>query len=546
MSRYFLTMLLFVCAIGRAEVYQLVLDGEDTGFSVRSGNWTLDKTGTYLGNYRFSAAGPGTGASIASWTIDAIPAGTYNVEFYVDNGDYASAAEYVVEHDGGISTVTKSQNFVGAGWKPLGTFAFNNAGRILQTDKWTGPGTKAIADALRITLIGQPQPHTGNVVPPAITIVIDDLGAENPATPSTYAAQLLAGAPDFTYAVLPSLTYSTAFMQDAQSRGIEMTLHQPLQYIGQPDYNASDSTRVYVGQTDAEILNVVRNNLNSTAPYVIGVNNHQGSRFSQYAHGLQVMLGEIKSRGMFYFDSRTISDSLSYGLTKQNGMLAAQRDLFLDGTSNQDTKNRIMSVAYRAKYAPTYEHLLIGHPRSTSVQGLLQSINELQTTGVVLRRLSRSVHYIVETDSQPPGASVQYTGSWGSTPADMISHDCADGNARTLSSMSIGSARFIPNLPMAGNYRVFLGFAAAPTNTIAQVTVQGTGSGVTTNVDQGLSPNRWHYIGSHNFAAGTGGYVELSANGGPAPSPKFVRADAVKFVYDGPITSTVDNWSKYQ
>jgi polysaccharide deacetylase 2 family uncharacterized protein YibQ len=544
MNRYFLGLLMFICAVGRAEVYQLVLDGEDTAYSVRSGNWTLDKTGSFLGNYRFSSAGPGTGASVCCWTIDAIPTGTYNVEFYVDNGDYASAAEYVVEHDTGITTVTKSQNFVGTGWKPLGTFAFTNAGRILQTDKWTGPGTKAIADALRLTLIGEPQAHTGNVVPPAITVVIDDLGALNPAT-SNFTSQLLAGAPNYTYAIIPSLTYSTAVLQDAQNKGIETILHQPLQYIGQPDTNPSDTTRVYIGMTDAQILSVVQTNLNNTAPYVIGVNNHQGSRFSEYAQGLQVMLAEIKTRGFFYYDSRTISDTLGYGLAKQNGMLAAHRDLFLDGTSSQDTKNKVMSVAYRAKYAPTYEHLLIGHQSNNTVPALVQLVSELQTTGVALRRLSRNVHYIVETDMQPPGASVQYTGVWSPSPADMISHDCADGNAMTLQSGTAGSARFIPNLPKAGSYRVFVGFAKAPAATTAQVKVHGTGTDINMTLDQTQSPNRWHYIGLQNFAVGTGGYVELSKAAAPLPGIELVRADAVKFVYDGPAVTDVGAWTQY-
>src|SRR5690554_1773515 len=89
--------LALACPLAHAQVYQMVLDGEDTAFSVVSG-WELDKTGSFNGNFKFSAPGPGDGSALAVWTIDAIPAGEYDVEFYVDYGDFAEDAQYIVEH----------------------------------------------------------------------------------------------------------------------------------------------------------------------------------------------------------------------------------------------------------------------------------------------------------------------------------------------------------------------------------------------------------------------------------------------------------------
>ena len=179
---------ILIALVSYANAYQIVLDGEDPVLSIKTGGWTLDKTGSFNGNFKFSCVGPSIGTSLGVWTIDGIPTGTYFIEFYVDNGDYAATAEYIIEDDYGVSTVTRSQNYVGLGWHSLATCAFTNAGRITQTDHWTGAGTKVIADALRLTFQGTPTLPTIDVVTPAITIVVDDLGTYDPNSPgsSTY------------------------------------------------------------------------------------------------------------------------------------------------------------------------------------------------------------------------------------------------------------------------------------------------------------------------------------------------------------------------
>lgn len=225
-----LAPLMVACGIAGAQSYQIVLDGEDPAYSVASGAWALDKTGLFHGNFKFSAPGPGSGSAVSVWTIDGLPAGTYDVEFHVDNGDYAENAQYIVESDAGIESVVRSQNFVGTGWHPLGTFDFFHQGRITQTDEWTGAGTKVIADALRLTLHGSPQIPAVNVVPAEITLVVDDLGALNPNVETTDTWKLFnQSSPEICYAIIPFLTHSTAVLQNAQSLGIETILHQPMQ-----------------------------------------------------------------------------------------------------------------------------------------------------------------------------------------------------------------------------------------------------------------------------------------------------------------------------
>jgi polysaccharide deacetylase 2 family uncharacterized protein YibQ len=480
------------------------------------------------------------GNNIADWDLDGIPGGSYRIDFFVDNGDYASSAEFIVEDDDGVTTVVRSQRFLAAGWYSLGEFNLTSGrGRVTQTDHWTGPGTKVIADALRVTYLGatEPMPAATYTVPPEVTLVIDDLGTYNPGDSGSYTGQLFNGAPGVTYAVMPFQTYTHSTLQAAKNKGIKTILHQPMQYYGLSDASAgSDVTRLYTSLSISENLQRFDNNLANVSPFVDGMNNHQGSLFSEYRAGMSAVLDDLHGRGMYFLDSRTISDSVGYDLAKQKGMLTAERDLFVDGTTVQHTKDLILQVAMQAKFQPHLNYIMICHQRPATVPGVLEVLPELESMGVTLKPLERNLHYIMETDAIPPGASLELTGTWTSTTQDMISHECHNGDALQTTSGN-ATAVFRPNLPKDGEYRVFCA------NTLAQTSVTHRDGTTTLGIVPGDMKYTWRYLGTFPFEAGTAGSVKiapLSAVGGPTV------ADAVKFVWDGPLpAAAVDGWELY-
>lgn len=529
-----------------SSAYQIYMDAEDSAFRVKHGEWQLDRTGSCQGYYRFSKAGPGTGAAAVAWDIDAIPDGTYDVEFFVDDGDYSPAAEYIVEHDGGVTTVTKSQQFVGAGWHKIGTFIFTGAGRITQTDNGLPDGKKVIADALRITRHGTPPlPDPAVSVPPAVSIVVDDLGSVDPRNPGNPIHTLFNRAPQITYAVLPFMANSSAVLQAADAMGIETMLHQPFEYMGQsePCNLEQNPSCLFVCMTPPQIAATLGRSLKSQEPYIWGLNNHQGSRFSQHKPGLEVVMRELKDRDFYFLDSRTRGDSLGYDIAREAGILTAERDLFVDQSAAASAtvftaEELVESVGQRAMYAPNYNHVLICHPRKTTVPGLLSALDSLEKRGIEIRRLDHNLHYIVETDHLPEGASVELYGAWTSTTRDMISHECHDGEAVEAANSTTASAVFRPNLPKAGMYRVFIATGGSPTVNAASVSVTHNNSTTVAGIiPQGANRNRWIYLDSYPFSAGTEGAVIIETTptvGGTA------TADAVKFVYDGEIDASTN------
>ncbi len=89
------------------------------------------------------------------------------------------------------------------------------------------------------------------------------------------------------------------------------------------------------------------------------------------------------------------------------------------------------------------------------------------------------------------------------------------------------TARWTPNLPNAGTYNVFVWLPTGPTDraTNAPFTISSSGGTNTYPVNEQGSGGQWVLLGAQTFAAGTGGYVQLSnaANG------TYVVAGAVKF-----------------
>lgn len=85
-----------------------------------------------------------------------------------------------------------------------------------------------------------------------------------------------------------------------------------------------------------------------------------------------------------------------------------------------------------------------------------------------------------------------------------------------------------PNITVAGNYAVY-GWWVASSNrsTVAPYTIHSSSGDSVVPMNQSINGSTFTYIGTYNFAVGTGGYIRLGCN---APSGKVVVADAVKLV----------------
>jgi len=125
---------------------ELVVDNTDSGFSVPSTNWfpSTSVSGFLGSNYHARATEPVSDA--ASWSAD-----DWEVfARWTTGGNRATAAPYIVLHDGGSTTVTADQTQNNGVWMSLGTYSFSTGmSQKVLLSCWTSSGDFVIADGIK-------------------------------------------------------------------------------------------------------------------------------------------------------------------------------------------------------------------------------------------------------------------------------------------------------------------------------------------------------------------------------------------------------------
>ena len=112
----------------------------------------------------------------------------------------------------------------------------------------------------------------------------------------------------------------------------------------------------------------------------IGVNNHQGSLFTRDRGRMELVLGELKRRGLFFLDSRTSGGSVGAEVAADISIAHAVRDVFLDHDPAPEL------IAARMQEAETIARekghaIVIGHPRDATMDRIEPWIASLEQRG---------------------------------------------------------------------------------------------------------------------------------------------------------------------
>ena len=136
-----------------------------------------------------------------------------------------------------------------------------------------------------------------------------------------------------TIAVLPNLAYSKQSANLTVQYGKTLILHQPMQAI---NLSTDPGPNAIMPQMSADqIRSLVSENLDSLG-VKIGLNNHEGSLITADTYAMKAVIEVCKSRGMFFLDSRTNSQSVCKSVASEYGVKLYERNIFLDNTPNQD------------------------------------------------------------------------------------------------------------------------------------------------------------------------------------------------------------------
>jgi polysaccharide deacetylase 2 family uncharacterized protein YibQ len=225
---------------------------------------------------------------------------------------------------------------------------------------------------------------------PMIAIVLDDLGVNQAGTrraiglPSPLTLSFMTYAND-----LPRLT------ANARAAGHELMLHVPMEPSG--SRNDPGPKALTIGLSEADIQERLRWGLTRFEGFV-GVNNHMGSRFTTDTASMNVVLRELKGRGLLFLDSMTNPASVGPRLAAAAGVPHAARDVFLDHEQSREAVRGALAATEQRARARGHA-IAIGHPHEETLDVLAAWIPTVRDRGFALVPVSTIVR---RTQLQPP------------------------------------------------------------------------------------------------------------------------------------------------
>lgn len=200
-----------------------------------------------------------------------------------------------------------------------------------------------------------------------IAIVIDDCGYSG--YPSR---KLFLSEHQLTLAILPFAPQATDIALKARKAGFETILHLPLQPHEQIRMN---SAYLRVEMSPREIDQVIVSDM-LKLPGIAGVNNHQGSMFTEDFAQMTVLLKTLSRYNLFFLDSLTSPRSTTKKISEATGMTILRRDVFLDNLSSEEyigqQLNQLFGIAVKNGSA-----IGIGHARTATVESLEKLLPEM-------------------------------------------------------------------------------------------------------------------------------------------------------------------------
>jgi len=214
-----------------------------------------------------------------------------------------------------------------------------------------------------------PQPTVDRNTP-KVAIIIDDIGYDR-----VMARKFMHLDPALTLSILPESTFLKSIAGEAHENGVSVMLHQPMEPKEYPHTNPGPGALLSAMTPDQRIRQLIRNI--DSIPFVVGVNNHMGSRMTADADQMRQIFSVLKKRGLFFVDSRTTPETLCRPSAVLLQLPFADRDVFLD--HRQDRRFIQQQMRELMRIAGQYGAAVgIGHPYPMTLAVLEEQLPALK------------------------------------------------------------------------------------------------------------------------------------------------------------------------
>ncbi len=232
-----------------------------------------------------------------------------------------------------------------------------------------------------------------------VAIIVDDMGRDR-----RFARRLSELPLAVTFSILPYEPHTAWTAELAHASGHEVMVHIPMQPQSYPKNNPGEGA-LMAGMSDHEVIFRL-DRLLARVPHAVGGNNHMGSLFTEDAEKMELVLGEMKSRGLFFVDSLTTPRSTGYLIAKRLHMPVTVRDVFLDNAQDVGRIGRQIDhlIALAGKKGSAVG---ICHPYPETLEALRRSVGRFKARGILVVPVS---HLVEREDSPETSAAVSKAG----------------------------------------------------------------------------------------------------------------------------------------
>jgi len=204
-----------------------------------------------------------------------------------------------------------------------------------------------------------------------------------------------------TISVIPGLKHSKDIAKKANKIGLEVFLHQPMETLSErKNQKLLGPLGIKVGMSADSVKKIINKSL-SYVPYAVGMNNHMGSKATQDKKLMHIVLSIIKSKNLYFVDSKTSAKSIAYKVAKSLKVPCAIRDIFIDNIKNseiikKEIKKGILLSLQKGSC------LMIGHAHPETVKAIVEMYPEINKLNIEVVSVS---NYIKKLSQQKKGTS---------------------------------------------------------------------------------------------------------------------------------------------
>ncbi len=206
---------------------------------------------------------------------------------------------------------------------------------------------------------------------PKIALIFDDLGESLKDLKEIYSLDT-----PFTISVIPNLKFSKNIAHIASRCGFSVLIHLPLEPANSQRYQTDKYRFITSDLSKREVIYLLRQYLNSIR-IAIGVNNHMGSLATENQQLMEIVLRELKKRGLIFIDSRTSLKSIAYEQARKIELISGYNQGFLDAIDDiKAIEKRMEELEVLAREKGKI--IVIAHPRKNTLKFLKAQLSRLR------------------------------------------------------------------------------------------------------------------------------------------------------------------------